>query len=186
MTEIKKDKNNSKEMKTKPSSKNKYIALGVVAAIIATASYVIYSTDNTVDSRFPSIDGIPCETQEYSTFHTHAHIDIFVNGQRIGVPSQIGIQNTCLYWVHTHTPDGKIHIETPKDTVFTVGQFVDIWRAADKALPLPSTEPIIFINGNLVTTKLNNTAMNAHDEIVLAYGEVPQNMPTFYQFPEGE
>jgi len=27
--------------------------------------------------------------------------------------------------------------------------------------------------------------MSAHDEIVLVYGNVPQNMPSFYQFPEG-
>jgi hypothetical protein len=69
-------------------------------------SYVIYTTGNTVDTKFSSIDDIPCETQEYSIFHIHTHMDVFVNGQRIGIPSQIGIQNTCLYWLHTHTPDG--------------------------------------------------------------------------------
>lgn len=186
MTGTKKDKNHSKEIKTKPSGKNKYIALGVIAAIIAIVSYVIHSTDNTIDSKFPSIDGIPCETQEYTTFHIHAHIDIFVNGQRTGIPAQIGIQNTCLYWLHTHTPDGVIHMESPKEREFTVGQFLDIWKSTNNISSIPNNEPIIFTNGNLASTKLNNTVMNAHDEIVLVYGDVPQNMPTFYQFLEGE
>lgn len=185
MTEIKKDKNHSKEIKKKSSAKNKYIAIGAVVAIIVMASYAIHSTDNTIDSKFPSIDGIPCETQEYSTFHIHAHMDIFVNNQHIGIPAQIGIQNTCLYWLHTHTSDGIIHIESPKDREFTIGQFFDIWKSAGNIPSIPNTEPIIFTNGNLVSTKLNNTVMNAHDEIVLVYGDVPQNMPSFYQFPEG-
>ena len=185
VTETKKDKSHSKENKKRPSGKNKFIALGVIAAIIATASYFIYSSDNTVDSRFPSIDGIPCETQEYFTFHVHAHIDIFVNDQHIGIPAQVGITNTCLYWLHTHTPDGIIHIESPKEREFTVGEFLDILKSTSKISSIPDNEPIIFINGNLVSTKLNDTAMNAHDEIVLVYGNVPQNMPTFYQFPEG-
>jgi hypothetical protein len=182
---IKKDKNHSKEAKMKPSSKNRYIALVIITAIISTASYVIYITDNTVDSRFASIDSIPCETQEYSTFHIHVHIDIFVKSQHIGIPAQIGIQNTCLYWLHTHTSDGIIHIESPKERDFTVGQFMDIWRSTSKGFPITS-EPEIFINGNLVAKKLSNTVMNTHDEIVLVYGDVPQNMPTFYQFPDGE
>lgn len=186
MRVTKKDKNHSKEIKTKSSDKNKYIALGIIVATISAIAYVIYSMDNTVDTRFSSIDGIPCEIQEYSTFHIHVHMDIFVNGQRIGIPSQIGIQNTCLYWVHTHTSDGIIHIESPKDRDFTTEQFLDIWNATSKALPMPNSNPIIFVNGNLASTKLNNTVMNAHDEIVLVYGEVPQNMPTFYQFPDGE
>ncbi|WP_101478162.1 hypothetical protein [Candidatus Nitrosotalea bavarica] len=185
MTETKKDKNHSKQDKIKPSGKNKYIALGVIAAIVAVVSYVIYSTDNTIDSRFPSIDGIPCETQEYSTFHIHAHMDIFVSDQHIGIPAQIGITNSCLYWLHTHTPDGIIHIESPAEREFTIGQFLDIWKSTSKTLSIPDNEPEIFINGNLVSTKLNNTAMSAHDEIVLVYGNVPQNMPSFYQFPEG-
>jgi hypothetical protein len=49
-----------------------------------------------------------------------------------------------------------------------------------------NSNPIIFVNGNLAYTKLNNTTIKTRDEIVLVYGEVPQNIPTFYQFPDGE
>ena len=185
MTETKKGKNNLKQNKIKPSSKNKYIALGVIAAIVAVVAYVVHNSDNTIDNSFPSIDGIPCETQEYSTFHVHAHMDIFVNDQHVGIPAQIGITNSCLYWLHTHTSDGIIHIESPTEREFTIGQFLDIWKSTSKTSTIPGNDPIIFVNGNLLSTKLNNTAMNAHDEIVLVYGNVPQNMPTFYQFPEG-
>ncbi|SHO45664.1 conserved exported hypothetical protein [Nitrosotalea sinensis] len=181
MKDAKKDK-----MPAKPTKgKGKLIALGVVAAIIAGAAYVIYKSDNTVDTSFASIDGIPCETQEYSTFHIHAHIDIFSNGQHVGIPAQIGLEKTCLYWLHTHTSDGIIHIESPKQQDFTVGQFLDIWKATNTGIPSSGT-PEVFVNGNLVSTSLASTIMHAHDEIALVYGDVPQNMPTFYQFPEGD
>lgn len=187
MTKIKKDKEHLKEIKTKPSSnRNKFIALGVIAAIIAGVVYVTYRSDNTIDSNFASINGIPCETQEYTTYHIHSHLDIFVNGQHTPVPAQIGLENTCLYWLHTHTPDGIIHMESPKERDFTLGEFFDIWKATGSGIPTATNGPEIFVNGVLVSTNISNTKMNAHDEIVLVYGDVPQSMPTFYQFPEGD
>lgn len=180
----KKDKNQPKNLKTNSANKNKFIIFGVIGIVIAAIFYLVYSANNTIDSGFPQIDGIPCETQEYSTFHIHAHMDIFVNDQHMEIPSQIGIQNTCLYWLHTHTSDGVIHIESPKEKDFMIGQFLDIWKS--KGQTLPTDNPEIFINGNLISTKLNNTVMSAHDEIVLVYGNVPQSMPSFYNFPAGD
>jgi hypothetical protein len=182
-------KNAKKEKDVAPSKpskgKNKLVMLGIIAAIIAGVAYAVYRSDNTVDNNFAAIDGIPCETQEYTTFHIHAHMDIFSNGQHVGVPAQIGLENTCLYWLHTHTPDGIIHIESPKQKDFTIGQFFNIWKSTNKGLSTSGT-PEIFVNGNLVSTSMDDTVMHAHDEIVLVYGDVPQNMPTFYQFPEGD
>ncbi|CUR52182.1 conserved exported protein of unknown function [Nitrosotalea devaniterrae] len=187
MTKIKKEKDNPKEIKTKASpNRNKFIALGVIAAIIAGVAYATYRSDSTVDTNFASIGGIPCETQEYTTYHIHAHLDIFVNGQHTQVPAQIGLENTCLYWLHTHTPDGIVHMESPKERDFTLGEFFDIWKATGSGFPTATNGPEIFVNGVLVSTDLSSTKMNAHDEIVLVYGDVPQGMPTFYQFPEGD
>jgi hypothetical protein len=184
MTSTKKDKN---PKAVKPSSnRNKFIALGVIAAIIAGVAYVTYRSDDTVDTSFASIDSIPCETQEYTTFHIHVHMDIFVNGQHTPIPALIGLENTCLYWLHTHTPDGIVHIESPKQMDFTIGEFFDIWKSTRSGYPTATNGPEIFVNGNLASTNLSTTKMNTHDEIVIVYGDVPQNMPTFYQFPEGD
>ncbi len=43
---------------------------------------------------------------------------------------------TCFYWLHVHTTDGIVHIESPSKTQgFTLGQFFDIW-----GVPLSSTQ----------------------------------------------
>jgi hypothetical protein len=167
--------------------KNKFIIIGIIAAVVASIAYVSYRQDSTIDTGFATIDGIPCETQEYLTFHVHAHLDIFVGGDPLTVPAGVGIpNNACLYYLHTHTPDGVIHIESPKEQGFTLGQFFDIWRSTSTGFPPANEEPVIHVNGNLVTTKLNDTPLHPHDEIVLVYGNPPATIPAFYQFPEGE
>jgi hypothetical protein len=184
-----KDESSNKKHDTEKQprkAKNKIIVIAIIAAIVATLAVVSYRLDNTKAGNFPLVDGIECDTTEYTVFHVHAHLDIFVNGHPLIVPAFIGIEsNTCLYWLHTHTPDGVIHIESPQERGFTLGQFFDIWQSTSTGLP-PNEEPIIYVNGQAVTTSLKDTPLHAHDEIALVYGNPPTNMPAFYQFPEGE
>lgn len=183
----KKPNNADKKTLEKPPSKNKnkFIVIAIIAAIIAGGVYFLHKSDSNVDTAYATIDGIPCETQEYSTYHIHAHLDVFVNGQHVTVPQYIGIEdNTCLYWLHTHDNTGLMHIESPQQQNFTLNQFIDVWRATGTGAP-PSDEPVIFINGQEVSTKLADTQLNAHDEIAIVYGQAPPNIPSFYQFPEG-
>lgn len=180
-------KSRRNEIGQKPGKyRNKLIAIGVIAVIVIGLAYYGNKADNTVDTAFSLIDGIPCETQEYAVQHIHTHLDVFVNGQHVTVPQYVGIMgNKCLYWLHTHDDSGVMHIESPKPQNFTLGQFIDVWRTTNTGAP-PSGEPTIFVNGQEVATNLNNTELSAHDEITIAYGQTPANIPSFYQFQEGE
>jgi len=180
------DKKHNDE-KRPSKTRNKIIAIAIMAAIVATLAVVSYKLDNTKASNFPLVDDIECDTTEYTVFHVHAHLDIFVDSHPLTVPAFIGIEgNTCLYWLHTHAPDGVIHIESPKERGFTLGQFFNIWQSTSKGTPPNDQEPIIYVNGKVVTTNLKDTPLYAHDEIALVYGNPPTNIPSFYQFPEGE
>jgi hypothetical protein len=76
----------------------------------------------------PIIDGIPCSAEDI-TYHVHAFLEIYDRGQQIPVPANTGIvDNTCLYWLHTHDNSGEIHIEEPKQTRLSLGNFFDIWH----------------------------------------------------------
>ena len=188
MTKIKKkdDREQRQDVGKKSKSKNKFIAIGIVAVAIVAIVFVSYKQDNTANIGFPAVDGIACETVEHFTFHVHAHLDIFVDGLPFSVPASIGIkENTCLYWLHTHRNDGIIHIESPQKHDFTLSQFFDIWKHTGQLMPSANQEPIIYVNGNLVTTKLRDIPLNAHDEIVLLYGNPPPNIPRSYEFAEG-
>jgi hypothetical protein len=75
------------------------------------------------------VDGIRCDRQEGSAEHIHAWLALFDRSRAIVVPSGIGIPQAgdCVYWLHTHNPDGFIHIESPVKRSFTLGEFFDIW-----------------------------------------------------------
>ncbi len=90
-----------------------------------------------------TVDGITCGSSEQLAYHVHAHLTVYVNGAPRALPGGIGIPGStvvnstagpvasggqCIYWLHTHAPDGVIHIESPTVRVYTLGEFFDEWR----------------------------------------------------------
>jgi hypothetical protein len=98
--------------------------------------------------------GLQPTDREFLITHTHAHLDLFVDGQRVTVPSGIGIDikapvgitkepspdgtlqyfvtvcaAPCLSPLHTHDPTGLIHTESkdPNQAPHTLGQFFTEW-----------------------------------------------------------
>ncbi|HEY7349969.1 MAG TPA: hypothetical protein VH599_16750 [Ktedonobacterales bacterium] len=78
------------------------------------------------------IDGISCDSLEGQVTHYHAHLQIYVNGQQVPIPGDVGRQSItpCFYWLHVHSDtgdEGVIHIESPNKNTFDLRQFFDIW-----------------------------------------------------------
>ena len=76
-----------------------------------------------------TIDGISCDAQEGQRLHIHQHLTVLDHGRPIDIPPNVGqpAMKRCIYWLHTHTPDGVIHIEAPLNRSFTLGHFFKIW-----------------------------------------------------------
>src|SRR5207245_9072236 len=110
-----------------------------------------------------SVDGIKCQPRETVLFHIHAHLTVFVNGKARLVPYGIGIapplagqttkagafvtQGKCFSWLHTHASDGLIHIESPIQKTFTLGEFFDVWGqplSGNQVGPAPGKVTAIF------------------------------------------
>jgi hypothetical protein len=144
----------------------------------------------------PVIDNISCDTMEHFKMHVHAHLDIIVNGTAYPIPSDVGrIPGQCIYWVHTHDDSGIIHIESPENRNFTLGEFFDIWdktfnnsQIFDNIVSEGDNSTLnVFVNGKKVSAESNyrNTAINAHDEITIVYGTLPESISPAYEFPQG-
>jgi hypothetical protein len=173
------------------------IFLGAYITIAAMVLDISYSIGEEAFSSTPNmtmVDGIRCDTMEFTMFHIHAHLDIFVDGKPFTVPSQIGIdpEGRCLYWLHTHDDSGIIHIESPVERQFTIGNLIDIWTRTFNNTQLFDTNPTIalsmFVNGVKVPidTDLRNVNINAHDEIALVFGPIQADkIPTRYEFQQG-
>ncbi|MGI0047638.1 MAG: hypothetical protein ACREBB_10705 [Nitrosotalea sp.] len=173
--------------KEKRNDKNTIIAIAIIIAVVATLVVVVYVLNQTPvsSSQAAIIDGIMCDDARYDNFHINAHLNVFIDGQPYVVPEKIGVvNNTCLYWINTSDTTGIIHIETPNDEQFTLNQLFDIWKATGSSLPSHGT-PTIYMNGQQMTSNLNDTVIKSHDEITVVYGDRPSVIPAIYQFPPG-
>ena len=64
-----------------------------------------------------------------AAYHIHSQLTIKLpDGTTAEVPPNIGINDDCMYWLHTHEPDGQLHVEAPDETLATLADFLEIWR----------------------------------------------------------
>ncbi len=147
------------------------------------------------------VDGVQCQTSEQTLFHIHAHLTVFVDGAARQIPYGIGIpgfqtQSTsrgpfvtsgnCFYWLHTHGADGIIHIESPVQRTYTLGDFFDIWgQPLGPNQAGPAVGPVTAIyNGQHYEGDPRNIPLEAHAQIQLDVGE-PLIAPVTISFPNG-
>ena len=136
--------------------------------------------------------------------HVHAHLDVFVHGQPVPIPAGIGVvapvdtggQHIESAWnamapVHTHEPDGVLHIHTGIPELFTLGQFFDVWRVrlTDQCLGsycagLGNTLRV-YVNGHLLRGDPRDVVIRPRDEIAVVFGApgVRASIPSSYDFP---
>ena len=100
-------------------------AITVVVTGIA-ATFVLLS-GGSGSKVIATVDGVVCESGERLNYHVHTHLALIMEGQETPVPSDIGIRPDCLFWLHTHSPNGILHVEAPERRDFTLGQFFAVW-----------------------------------------------------------
>ena len=147
------------------------------------------------------VDGIRCQTAEQTIFHIHSHLTIFINGTQRQLPAGVGIPGSrtvqspqgpvaqggsCLYWLHTHAPDGIIHVESPVHRTFTLGNFFDEWGQPLGPSTLgPVTGHVVAIyNGQVYQGNPRDIPLNAHAQIQLEVGK-PLVAQQKISFPSG-
>lgn len=124
------------------------------------------------------IDGIRCDSMEGSAMHVHAHLQLVDRGRAVDVPANIGIPagSNCLYWLHTHTADGFIHIESPVKKAFTLGQFFDVWdmplgRTVAAGMKAPRGRTLsVWVDGARYGGDPNRIVLKDHETIVIENG----------------
>jgi hypothetical protein len=127
------------------------------------------------------VSGLECLADMPETYHVHTHVSIFLNGEALSVPAEVGIvrptTGDCFYSIHTHDKSGKIHIEAAAPGTFTLGQLFAIWGQ-----PLLNTNiagltgmPVsVYVTDNGVVTEATDNwgsiELKSHREITIAVG----------------
>ncbi len=139
--------------------------------------------------------GLPALSQEGQVTHIHQHLDLFVDGEEVAVPDNIGIDPNggFISPLHTHQDgDGVLHVESPTEERFSLGQFFGVWgvrldakciggECAGHAKQLRS-----WVNGEPVDGDPTRIVLAERQQIVVAYGtqeQMPDPVPATYEFP---
>jgi hypothetical protein len=149
----------------------------------------------------PDVNGIRCETMEQVAYHIHAHLAVLVNRVERPIPEGIGIapprveatpatgpfvsSGSCFYWLHAHTADGIIHIESPTQRKYTLGDWFAIWGQPLNANQVATaTGPVIaYVNGRQFFDDPATIPLVNHVLIQLDVGGDSPPLP--FKFPSG-
>src|SRR5262249_4784787 len=96
------------------------------------------------------------------------------------------VGGSCFSWLHTHDETGIIHIESPIQRTYTLGDFFDIWGQPLTATELgPDSGAITaFVNGMPFTGDPRTIQLIEYNVIQLDLG-MPIVPAQDYTFPPG-
>ena len=155
--------------------------------------------------------GLTAEPREFFGIHLHAHLDIFVNGEPVEVPSGIGIDITnhavkrfdvpggtgyggiklcdepCISPLHTHDFTGVLHTEAAENETNDLGQFFTEWGVQlDDSCVGGFCEPdapiAVFVDGDPYDGNPADIALEDQREIAIVIGTHPGEIPSEYDF----
>ncbi len=191
--------------------RNKRILIGSLIAaavvLIAAVAFLLYNanaknptsqnqatpTEQVVNPAYPPVAGIYCDSLEQTAYHIHAHLTIYIDGEPVSIPQGIGIapDQSCLYWLHTHTGDGVLHIEAPKKVSPTLGDFLDIWGQGFSQSGYQNQLALtagwtVYVDGKQVNSNFNQLVLQPHMVITIAYNSPKITPDSSYNWPQGE
>jgi len=116
-----------------------YVVGGIL--LLLFAGLFIYGALNNKTSSAPVVHGskadINCDALEHTQVHYHVGLQVVLHGTSEAnfLTPGAGIQGgetapTCFYWLHVHSANANtIHIESPAQDVFTLGDWFKVWNA---------------------------------------------------------
>ena len=160
------------------------VAIG--CAVLLASSRVVAAAAQIGNAGRP-IAGISCDAMEGSRLHIHQHLVILDHGKPVDIPFDVGRPQgaRCLYWIHTHTPDGIIHIEAPAERSFTLGDFFEIWGqplSRTQAASATGTKKVplkVWVDGKAYTGDPRKIVLASHTDITIMAGP-PFGKPTLF------
>jgi hypothetical protein len=128
-----------------------------------------------------------------TTVHVHQHLDLFVDGRRVVVPQGIGIDpgGGFLVPLHTHDDSGIIHVESPVERDYTLGEFFGVWgvqltrRCLGGYCAAGDGSLRVFVDGRRLESDPTQLRLRRHQEIAIVVGK-PVAVPSSYDFPPSD
>lgn len=146
-----------------------WLAVGIVVVIVALALFARDARKKSDPAALTTREvALLCTTDMATTYHIHPEIAIRINGEDVIIPANIGIKPTCMTSIHTHDAGGIIHVESPIQKDFTLGDFFAVWEkdfSRDSILGNLAGEEAV------ITVTINGVAVETYEATVLGDGD---------------
>lgn len=117
------------------------------------------------------------------SYHVHALLSVFVDGEQVTVPANIGIDEASgtVSPLHTHDPNGVVHLEADEPYPFSLVQVLGVWGVAFGPGQLGGMRDEgprsvqVYVNGEKIVDPVAYE-LRDQDNVVIAYGE-PGSFP---------
>lgn len=115
------------------------------------------------------------------SYHAHALLSVYRNGQQVAVPANLGFDQAGRHSsLHTHTPDGVIHMEADDPYPYTLAHVMTTWGVRFEPgqlggdIAAGANKVHVYINGKPAAP---DAPLKDGDNVVVAYG-APGSFPT--------
>jgi hypothetical protein len=129
-----------------------------------------------------------CLSHGEMTRHDHMYLTIQIEEQFVTIPTNVGVNSTScneqganMHVVHTHSSDGKLHLEMQTEEDVELGVFFDVWgQHFDENgifdYRVNSTHELVMfnrdVNGTLEEVDLfDNYILLKNQDIIISYRE---------------
>ncbi|MGI8729515.1 MAG: hypothetical protein ACR2LK_05920 [Solirubrobacteraceae bacterium] len=136
--------------------------------------------------------GLPALTAEGRVVDIRQHLDLLVEAKQVRIPANIGIGEGLMAPLHTHDEvPSVIHVTSPTETSFSLGQFFAVWGVRLDARCIGSrcagggTELRTWVDGKRFGGDPTSLVLEDSQQIVIAYGtpaQMPEDVPATYDF----
>ena len=110
------------------------------------------------------------------SYHAHVLLSVYRNGQQVAVPANLGYDERGAHSsLHTHTPDGVVHMEADDPYPYELAHVMTTWGVAFDRNRLGGDtaegdkKVHVYVNGE--PTSGGPVVLEDGDNIVVAYGE---------------
>ncbi len=155
---------------------NKTVAAMILAIIVAFSllGFGNFFTHTNTSSTTTRELALSCTLDMYTRFHIHPNLTIIINGLKQTIPANTGISLACMHPLHTHDASGKIHVESPEQRDFTLGDFFAVWQkpfSKDRILDYKADggHQIVMTVDDQPSSEFENLVFKDGQQIVIEY-----------------
>jgi hypothetical protein len=127
--------------------------------------------------------GLSQLSAEGTVIHWHQYLVLYVNGQRVTLPPNVGIYDSeFITELHVHVGEPNIiHVESPTQKSFALGQVFGEWgvRLTSRCVGRFCGKLSWWVNGKRQTGDPARLVLKEHQVIEIALGKAPKVVSSF-------